>query len=356
MLYDVLPPLIFFASLGGIILVVSRAVLRIRRLQFTNSVQATLHRARTSHASNAADIARIVGPSTKSVRVIKNRVALISQTVRDTKEHLKNTVQEHRESRATRRQARRDAKVISPPNATIGNRVRDLGSGARQAFASRITGIRESAQRRRAAKQQQIEEVAKTIVQQAIDQPKPKLASRLAIIEDTPAGSEAQPAAQSPERSRLFTKQKESPPLRQAREAIDAADHDQAEKILVPYLAEHPKETRAYMMLGEAALAKHDWEEAMEVFEQVVDLSPEAKGGYAALGHAAFEAGKFTRAIEALQHAHNDNPSDVAVIRQLLKIAHRMDNVPMQRSLTEELSKIKKSQKQSQPHLSARAQ
>ena len=88
----------------------------------------------------------------------------------------------------------------------------------------------------------------------------------------------------------------------------------------------------------------------MEIFEQVVAINPRVRGGFAALGRAAYGAGKFTRAIEALQRAHDAQPQDREVLKQLLRIARRMDNVPMQKSLREELRALKTAGKQAEQH------
>jgi len=324
MLYDVLPPLVFFASLGGIILVVSRVVLRIRKEQFADSLQATMHRARAARSSKIEDLAQIIGPSKKSVRVIKNRIALINHAVQNNA-------------------------------ARFGTSIQALGGKSRQALTNKIVALKEFAAERRAAK------LKKDKVSSRTSSPtKPKLTAVETKPSDTTQQEESKTkrddVISSQNKKKFFAKKKVASPLKQARQALDTDNHEKAEDVLVPYLAKHPKETRAYMMLGEIAMARHDWEEAMEVFEQVVSLDPRAKGGYAGLGRAALEAGKFTRAIEALQRAHDADPSNTTIIRQLLKIARRMDNAPMQHSLLEELLAIRRTQRQSQSRQSTPAQ
>jgi len=93
-------------------------------------------------------------------------------------------------------------------------------------------------------------------------------------------------------------------------------------------------------MLGKAAINRHAWDEATEIFEQVVRIKPETKGCYAALGRAAYKSGNLTKAIESLQRAHDKDPQNVEVIKCLLEIANRMDNRPMQHSLSAELQQL----------------
>jgi tetratricopeptide (TPR) repeat protein len=169
------------------------------------------------------------------------------------------------------------------------------------------------------------------------------------FIRETKTATAGRSAAPVEERRGMFGGQPQKPSLLQrAQEALAAHNADKAESILVPHLAKHPRDTAAYMLLGEAAVARRNWREAMEIFEQVVVINPRTKGAYAALGRAAYEAGKFTRAIEALQRAHDAQPQDRKVLKQLLRIARRMDNVPMQHSLQEELRALKATGKQSE--------
>lgn len=327
MLYDVLPPLVFFVSLGGIILVVSRVVLRIRRVQLSHSIQALSQHSPEKSFSRAEDLAHIVGPSKKSVLIIRNRLAFMLHLVSNSASRLLTSVQQHRHTLFQR--------VTDRPRFALRVSVGTLRAGTNRA----VSAVVGSAQRWRLPR-----------ARAAPTAPSPRAAPRLTIIQQTPpaASGEAAPAHHSlgqalngEPRPRLKT-----PALPRARQALEAGHFKRAEKILVPFLIKHPKNARAYMMLAEAAVARGTWSEALEIYEQVVALEPRREGAYAALGKAAFQAGKFTRAIEALQLAHNANPQDTSVIKLLLKIARRMDNAPLQRSLRGELQTIKKAQKQ----------
>lgn len=287
MLYDVLPPLVFLTSLGGTILVVSRVMVRIRRQKF----------AVAARAPRVRDLAVLLRPSQKSVHEIKDRLALVRHTVYDSVTKVRS------ELRRRRQQLRHVIPHISLPAAKL----------AHQALQKK----------------------------HPTDQHKPQLH----IVETEPI-KRTKPVSTPIQQSglkKLFPPKKSMvTPLEQARRALAANRCHRVETILVPYIIKHPKATPAYILLGKAALRQRAWEEALEVFEQVVNLKPTTKGGYALLGYAAYKAGKFTKAIEALQKAHDVDPQNTSIIKRLLKIARRLDNLPLQRSLLEELTSLER--------------
>lgn len=135
-------------------------------------------------------------------------------------------------------------------------------------------------------------------------------------------------------------KEAERTPLGQAQESIQKGEYQAAEDILVPHIIKHTKDTKAYMLLGRVALAKQEWNEAMEIFKQAIRINSDTPGSYAGLGFAALKAGRYTRALEALQRAHDADPENVKVLHNLLHIAQRMDNRVLQHSVLERLSKL----------------
>jgi tetratricopeptide (TPR) repeat protein len=337
MLYDVLPPLVFFTSLGGIILVVFRVVLRVRKQQFEDSVQVAMSRASAGHSTNAEDLAEIIGPSSRSVQVIRNRVTLTAHGIRGSLTSVSSSIH----GMNKRRQAWLEQRKL-----------RDKEVGARQSFTAKIKELGRSGRRALAERAALLsKKVAQRSVSGEATAPRQQ-PPRLSIREVGPdEKKETLVQSAKAQKGRMFSKRKrQKPALLRARQALNDADHEKAENILVPYLAKHPKETDAYMMLGEVAMLRRNWDEAMEIFEQVIHVNPRVRGSFAALGRAAYEAGKFTRAIEALQRAHDADPRDAEVLRRLLKIAQRMDNVPMQKSLSEELLAIKAAEQQSEQH------
>lgn len=329
MLYDVLPPLVFFVSLGGIILVVSRVVLRIRRTQLTHSVRAVAHGSQSDFTAHAEDLAHIIGPSKKSVRIIRNRLILVSHFFQNLFSRLETSVQQHRHTLFKR--------ASDSPRFALRAHVSQWRASTRHAY----TVVRDSTQRWR------LPRPAASLTTPPLPRPTPKLTIvELPTVQPIPSSPVTSSQPQHRGMRGKFMQRQKTPALERARESLAAAQFRRAEKILVPYLVKNPKHASAYMMLAEAAVASGDWSEALEIYEQVASLKPNLDGVYAALGKAAFQAGKFTRAIEALQLAHNANPQDSSVIKLLLKIASRMDNAPLQRSLRGELASLKKAQKQ----------
>lgn len=329
MLYDFLPPLVFFASLGGVILVVSRVIVRIRRVQMHHSIESAAQPTAGRYSPRAEDLARIIGPSKKSVLIIRNRLLLAGQVIKNALARLLISVQQHRQALFQR--------VTDRPRYDVRARVGVLRATTRRALSS----VKNTTQRWRLPRPAAVPEAP----------PTPRTAPKLTIVQhQIPAADVAYETDSSPPDGGRVTHKQSSrqpvPALKRARQALETAQFKRAEKILVPYIVKHPKNTRAYMMLAETAVARGNWSEALEIYEQVASLAPRLEGIYAALGKAAFQAGKFTRAIEALQRAHNDNSQDTSVIKLLLKIARRMDNTPLQRSLRGELRTLKKVQKQ----------
>lgn len=133
---------------------------------------------------------------------------------------------------------------------------------------------------------------------------------------------------------------KKLPALQRAQQALQAKEYQHAEDILVDYIIHHTKDTKAYMLLGKVATARTDWPEAMEIFEQVVNLRPQEPGAQAGLGLAAYNCGRYSLALQALQRAHEADPTNLVVLNDLLAIAKKLDNPALQRSIQTELSKI----------------
>jgi len=130
--------------------------------------------------------------------------------------------------------------------------------------------------------------------------------------------------------------------LTEAHEAISAEDYQTAEDLLIEYISGHTKDTKAYLLLGQVCLEREEWSEAMEVFTQVVKLKPGHSEAYTGLGNAALKAGKYTQALQALQRAHEGDPTNRKILDQLMYIAQRMDNPALQHSISEKLSQLVK--------------
>lgn len=310
MLYNVLPPLVFFASLGGTIFVVSRVVTRLHRQNLATAARTT----------SARDLAVLLKPSQNSVHVIKNRLSLaghlIQQSLLRTKEKIVSF----------RSQLAKKSQTLSIPAVPTAKLKRAITSPT-----NRLLKIRQILKDR--ALKAKIKEKPTPV------ESKPTLRIVVAPV--------AKPLVKKDTLAKkIFSKKPKATPLDTARQQLSACRYQSAEKTLVPFLAKHPKNTRAYMLLGKAALGRHNWDEASEVFEQVISLKPNTKGCYAALGYANYKAGKLTKALEALKKAHDTDPHNVAIIKRLLSIARRMDVRPLQHSLTAQLAELKTSARQ----------
>jgi hypothetical protein len=104
MLYDILPPLFLFASLGGIILVVSRVVLRMRRQKLSHEIQSV------ATATEGPVDNKIFQPGKKGVTLVKNRLALIPHMLKSTIENVQGGVQDWAHRRQERKAEKQAAK------------------------------------------------------------------------------------------------------------------------------------------------------------------------------------------------------------------------------------------------------
>ncbi|MGH9856717.1 MAG: hypothetical protein ACRD4B_02620, partial [Acidobacteriota bacterium] len=117
MLYDILPPVTLIASLGGIIAIVSRVVLRLRRQEFSEEMKA----AALSSAVQAED--SVIRPSGRGITLVKNRLALIpamlsetaSATGRGVKStiHIRQTLRRRREEKHERQEQQLQSQETS---------------------------------------------------------------------------------------------------------------------------------------------------------------------------------------------------------------------------------------------------
>ncbi|MEX2055124.1 MAG: hypothetical protein WD972_02985, partial [Candidatus Andersenbacteria bacterium] len=101
MLYDILSPFIFFASLGGILLVVGRVVIRIRRQQFTTSIKSAgafdVDSDNVLQSQTSSQLTQLLKPTQKSVQVFKSRVGVLGNMVSETRQGLTQGVRNWRE-------------------------------------------------------------------------------------------------------------------------------------------------------------------------------------------------------------------------------------------------------------------
>jgi TolA-binding protein len=393
MLYNVLPPIIFFMSLGGIIIVISRVVLRLRQQQLASDLQSHVTRVSQTRLSKVQDLAGLLAPNQISVHSFKNRLAFLVHGVKNTKRKSLQDLAEWRQRRArakalaavassnkpiTAAATAKSTAAIKPPESFLRTKLASLTNRVRQVSLPKPTQLTAQTKSRlqtighkasasayslrsslKRSRQETLPPSDPSITHSADHEASPQPARKkepvLRIVNVEPP---AEPAPPSPvlkkmgqpvkagSLSQLFKKEIKKSPLQQAAEALENKQTKHAEDLLVPYIIKHPRDTEAYMMLGQAAVRRRAWNEATEIFEQVIKIKPDTEGCYAALGQAALEAGNLTKAIETLQRAHDQNPQNVFVIKCLLQIARRMDNRPMQQSLNLELQQLEEASNQ----------
>lgn len=317
MLYDIAPPLLFFGSIGGIILLVSRVVSRIKRRQFSEAIQAEGRRPTKSAQE-------LLNPNENKIKLMRSRLAATASSLGKSLTSLKELPAKVRERRAER--VKRNQEGPAPRSSAGAERsgVRPPRSSWRQQLSaaseklSRLRGLG-----RRPAP------------------PQPEGAPRISLrrIETSSKDALTPRVETTAERLQAFVRKQRATtsPVQEAQAALGAGKYERAEDILIPYLAKHPKNASAYMVLGEVALKRNSWDEAIEIFEQVIRLDKATPRAYAKLGEACLGGGRVTRALEALQRAHDADSQDIVVLKQLLNIGQHMDNRVLQKSVLQKL-------------------
>lgn len=364
MLYDIVSPTLFFLSLGGIILITGRVVIRIRRQQFTDSIQAEAQAgtvtAPLGRLARLGDMSPLLQPSKKSVRVITSRVGLIRQYVQHQTRGARTWWQQRREKKtllATPAVAAPVAETpVAPPSRVRQplHQLRSLASSLR-GLPARVRRAR-ATQNEGAAAAESVPPLPETPSpafslkrsDDAASIPAPAATPAAPARDDTPRLS-VTPVRQARSTGRIARRNlllrhphttEENSPKASAQAALAAGHYQNVEDVMVTYIVKHPKDTEAYMLLGQAAMGRKAWAEAMEIFEQVISWNQAEPGAYAGLGTAAYQAGKFTRALQALQRAHDADPRDRTVLECLLAIAQKLDNHGLLHSLEQELKEL----------------
>lgn len=364
MLYDVLPPLFLFGSLGGIIVVVSRVTMRMRKEQFSQHIQ-------QSAATQETKEGPLLTPNVKGLHLFSNRIAVVPHVLKGGVGSTKKWMAERKERKEEKRVARAEEKEA--PVVEVKEEVKvteDTGTGTlqqpRAAWRDKLTSVTSAVSKKVPRRIR----VGKPVAGSGVVPPVGAAVKTrsLDLQEDAEQGekesagfklvrvqrkTEEQVVAEERARKQHKTttskiqkkaRKKEAAsvagPLQQARDAISGKEYDQAEDLLIPYIVQHSKDVGAYMLLGKVALGKEHWEEALEIFEQVISMDESLKGARAGLGHAALKQGKMTLALSSLQRAHDENPEDTQVLQDLLTIAQRMDNKVLERSVREDMAKL----------------
>jgi tetratricopeptide (TPR) repeat protein len=328
MLYSLLPPLIFFGSLSGVIAIIARVMLRLRH---THQYEEAIAQARQETSERIADLT----PEQKHLDIKKNRFMLV-------REELKNLGNRSRKVFSHLRLKRLSIR-----------RVKEGGQAAHQAgrdsFKAALTKVKTFTD----SSSTVIKNTAVPLVKSAL----PNRRIRLRRIDRTvaPAGAPTTPtippaepavaAPTTPLMPAIFSVEiknefENNTALNAATQALAAAQYAECERIVVPYIVEHARDVRAYLLLGQVAVAKEQWEEATEVFQQVLTLDPDNVEAQAALGYASLRAGHLTQALKMLQRAHEKDPANSGILQNLLIIARRLDNTGLQSSIQAKLAAL----------------
>lgn len=378
-LYDILPPIVFFASLGGITLVVSRVLLRLRHFQsggFGKSrwTRNTIQKVSKKESLVDDDIDIILMPNRKGVQVMRSRIMLLQHTLAQSLRKTAMSIKRIPHFLRQRVMRKRIDEKLQPAQQlsvermnSVFKKIRDAGrrhgmaqvkhtltmnkrlvsslrGGIENVYGKISRVIRRAPQLNN---QPKIQEEKRR--QQALHttRPAPSVHLRIKSLPTHVAGREtSRRETQAPRLQtslRMQPKQSNATPLlQQAEQALKTAHYGRVEEVLVPFLAKHPKHTEAYMLLGKAALERSAWDEALEILEQVVYLNPKYPGAYRTLGLTAEKCGRLSKALHALRRAHEAEPNDTVILEHLLSIAHKMDNRALQHSFKEELTALQK--------------
>lgn len=301
-----MPPTIFIISLSGIVVIMARGMVRSRRTQFAASIQSA---ADTSLFNSPTDVLR---PTQKSVQAIRSRAALVGRWLTQVRQaafgggvFVRAKLQQLRQFRPSR--------LPRPTHL----------SAWRQKMSATSSGLLQRVKNR--VKRSPTPTFQEPNIAALFAPPSPVITTR--VVTTTPVTHKSQ----SPTTAPL---------LQRAEQALNAKDYQHAEDILVDHIVHHTKDAKAYMLLGKIALAKADWPEAMEIFEQVLTLRPEEPGVQAGLGIAAYNCGRYSKALQTLQRAHDEDPTNLLVLNDLLEIAQKMDNPALQRSINAKLKEL----------------
>ncbi|MEK7499073.1 MAG: hypothetical protein AAB649_00515, partial [Patescibacteria group bacterium] len=325
MLYDVLPPLLLFISFGGIIIVFSRVILRMRHVQFSEDIQAQVNSKIPIHEES------LLKPDASGVTLVKNRLGNMLQVAGSSVASMRARRKEAKQLKAEHSSTVQMPEVgLQDKLSVLAQKGREGLSSLQKEIANRIPDMQTIRERIPRRKETQVEPL-----------PTPKSSPAIRLVRHTGVEEQAS-ATQEPSQkagimSQLLKRDKEKSVLDQAAEALANNDFEAAEDILIPHIMKHSGDTKAYMLLGKAAIGKESWDEAMEIFQQVIKIDKGLVDAYSDLGHAALNAGKFTLAIQSLQHARDMDASNIRIREELLFIARRMDNKVVEKGVLEEL-------------------
>lgn len=330
MLYDIIPPLAFFSSLAGIVFVIARVVARMRREELSHAIQR--EGARSPHSPD-----QLLNSGKNKVRLMQSRLSAVGSNIKESLVSLKKTGAPSAASELTRINSK-----IERPHSTWRDQLSAFSktasrkiSALQSSLSSRLRGLKHTLASRRVAPRVRPGAPA---ISPVVEKKAPAEFSlrRVEVPPGEPAAVRTETTAQRLQ-ALVRTKRATTSPVQAAQAAVGAGNLNQAEDMLIPYIAKHPKNTAAYLLLADISLARGAWDEGVEILEQVIQLDPSTPGAYAKLGEAALAAGHMTRALEALQRAHDADPGEIAILKNLLKIAQRRDDRVLQKTVIQKM-------------------
>ncbi|MCE9643415.1 MAG: tetratricopeptide repeat protein [Candidatus Andersenbacteria bacterium] len=362
MLYDILPPLLLLFSFGGIIVLIARAMMKVRAREVHEEIQAHVESDAPVHAET------VIGPNKGNVHVAKNRLlhvgALLGAGIAKIGPATKSFIASYKASALAKKEqkaiAKKPQKFAAPVPAkqTVNDVKEKIASGMKGIQIPEVS-IHEKIEQFSEKGKQGFSFLRNTVASRIPHVKKGMQAVRDQVVSSMPVRKQAvatgavptpiirlvhQESVSEPKRgimSQMMQRPKEETVLEKAERMISENNFDSAEDLLVPYIMKHATDTKAYMLLGRSAMGKGSWDEAVEIFQQVLKMSNEEVEAQALLGHCALQAGKFTMAMQALQRARDNDPENISIREDLLFIARRMDNKVVVRGVLEELEALK---------------
>lgn len=288
MLYDVVPPLLFFGSLGGIIFIISRVVTRLRRHELTTVLE-------TAAAAKTPTSAGVVRPSQSNIRLFASRLSVIKPRL--------STIGAH-----SRRVVLLSGQLVTRAWQRIPKKLPRLPRTQRVAPTSSVTPTTLTSvlpPKTKSAPQPAKPHITKKVVSPTFFQKKPRLSE-----------------------------------LEAAETALQQKNYTKVEETLVPYLFKHPANAQGYILLGKAAMQQGNWSDALEIFEQAAAQDKPPAEAQALVGISAYNTGQLARALPALQRAHDQDPANQEVLSCLMKIARTTDNRALVHSIEVEIAAL----------------
>ncbi len=302
MLYDVVPPLLFIGSLGGLIFIISRVVTRLRR----HELSAALQSAATTKSSSSPGQLR---PAQSNIRLFSSRLSALKPLLSTI------GVQTKKAMFATRHVA---VEVWN----RVPRKLPDISRWRRPQTGTTTPALMLPTPTPALKSVPHVTKVITTEQTKAPPQPpKPHITKK--VVSPT-----------------FFQKKPRLSEVETAEAALKQGEYAKVEEVLVPYLFKHPTSAPGYIVLGKAAMQQGKWSDALEILEQAVAQDEPPAEAQALLGISAYHAGQLGRALPALQRAHDQNPANSEVLRCLMKIARTMDNRALMHSIELEIAAL----------------